>query len=117
MLNITTLGHTVGVRIAIAGKGGVGKTTISAVLARVLARRGHPVVAIDCDSDPHLAMTIGIGPEAVAAMHPFLDAGSGLPAAEATATAPVQLLSRHGITGPDGVAVMLAARISRPGGG
>ncbi|HVE46780.1 MAG TPA: AAA family ATPase [Acidimicrobiales bacterium] len=104
-------------RIAVAGKGGVGKTTISAVLARVLARRGHPVVAIDCDSDPHLAMTIGIGLEAIAPMNPFLDAGSGLPAAEARVAAPVQLLSRHGIIGPDGAALMLAARISRPGGG
>lgn len=114
------MGHTVGMRIAVAGKGGVGKTTISAVLARVLARRGHPVVAIDCDSDPHLAMTIGVGAEAIESMHPFLEAGRGrtrAQAAQATTTSPVQLLSRHGMTGPDGVSLMLAARISRPGGG
>jgi len=104
------------VRIAVAGKGGVGKTTISAVLARVLARRGHPVVAIDCDSDPHLAMSIGLPPEALASIRPFLDTGGAQTPADAT-TAPAQLLGRHGVAGPDGVAFMLAARISRPGGG
>lgn len=103
-------------RIAVAGKGGVGKTTISAVLARLLARRGHPVVAIDCDSDPHLAMGMGLGGHATDAMRPFLDAGGGSPPTEASAT-PVQLLTRHGVTGPDGVRLMLAARISRSGSG
>ena len=34
-------------RIAIAGKGGAGKTTISATLCRLLARQGRRVVAID----------------------------------------------------------------------
>ncbi|HUQ38597.1 MAG TPA: AAA family ATPase [Acidimicrobiales bacterium] len=104
-------------RLAIAGKGGVGKTTMSAVLARVLARRGHRVVAIDCDSDPHLAMSIGLGTDAAVAMRPLLDTASRSAASEATAAAPVQLLNRHGVTAPDGVALMLAARIARPGGG
>lgn len=103
-------------RVAVAGKGGVGKTTVSAVLARVLGRRGHPVVAIDCDSDPHLAMSLGLDQRAIAAMRPFLDAGAAVARPDAAA-APVQLLHRHGAAGPDGVAVMLAARISRPGGG
>lgn len=103
-------------RIAVAGKGGVGKTTISAVLARVLARRGHPVVAIDCDSDPHLAMSIGLRSDAEASMLPFLDRGGAVTPAEANA-APVQLLGRHAVAAPDGVGLMLAARISRPGGG
>lgn len=110
--------HNGGVRVAVAGKGGVGKTTISSVLARTLSRRGHSVIAIDCDSDPHLAMSIGLDPEAAASMLPFLDRGgraSGT--SEAPATTPVQLLRRHGVTGPDGVEIMLAARISRPGGG
>jgi CO dehydrogenase maturation factor len=105
-------------RVAVAGKGGVGKTTISAVLSRTLARRGHPVIAIDCDSDPHLSMGIGLDPKVATSMQPILDAGGPPTPTPLMATAtPVQLLSRHGVAGPDGVSVILAARISRPGGG
>ena len=47
-------------RIAIAGKGGAGKTTISATLCRLLARQGRRVVAIDADSNPNLAIALGV---------------------------------------------------------
>ena len=106
------------VRVGIAGKGGVGKTTISSVLARELARRGHNVVAVDCDSDPHLAMNSGIARERIDAMRPFVERRGPGDAVTADDTAtPVQLLSAHGMAGPDGVTHVLAARISRPGGG
>jgi CO dehydrogenase maturation factor len=48
-------------KIAVAGKGGSGKTTIAGTLARVMADRGHRVVAIDDDSNPNLALTVGAG--------------------------------------------------------
>ena len=48
-------------KIAIAGKGGSGKTTIAGTLARVMADRGQRVVAIDDDSNPNLALTVGAG--------------------------------------------------------
>jgi CO dehydrogenase maturation factor len=48
------------VKIAISGKGGVGKTTICGILARTLARKGHKVLAIDADPNPNLAMTLGL---------------------------------------------------------
>ena len=47
-------------RIAVAGKGGAGKTTISATLARVLARQGRRVLAIDGDPNPNLGMAMGV---------------------------------------------------------
>ena len=47
-------------KVAVAGKGGSGKTTIAGTLARVMAERGHRVVAIDDDSNPNLALTIGV---------------------------------------------------------
>lgn len=46
-------------RIALAGKGGAGKTTLSATLARVIARRSLSVVAIDADTNPNLAVALG----------------------------------------------------------
>lgn len=47
-------------KIAIAGKGGSGKTTTAGTLARVFARAGYPVLAIDGDSNPNLGITLGI---------------------------------------------------------
>src|SRR5262245_24431296 len=47
-------------KVAVAGKGGAGKTTIAGTLARVIAEQGRPVVAIDDDSNPNLALTVGV---------------------------------------------------------
>src|SRR5438445_11064859 len=43
----------IGVKLAVVGKGGSGKTTTAAVIARTLARRGMSVVALDCRSEEH----------------------------------------------------------------
>ncbi len=47
-------------KIAISGKGGVGKTTVCAVWAQLLAQAGLDVLAIDADSDPNLASALGV---------------------------------------------------------
>ena len=47
-------------KIAIAGKGGVGKTTISGTICRVLAQSGERVLAIDGDPNPNLSVVLGI---------------------------------------------------------
>ncbi|MFF7209619.1 ATP-binding protein [Streptomyces sp. NPDC008238] len=47
-------------RAAFVGKGGSGKTTLSALFARYLARSGAPVVAIDGDINQHLAHALGL---------------------------------------------------------
>jgi CO dehydrogenase maturation factor len=48
-------------RLAVVGKGGAGKSVISATLARTLARRGHRVLALDSDTLPGLSISIGAG--------------------------------------------------------
>jgi CO dehydrogenase maturation factor len=48
------------VKIAISGKGGVGKTTLSAMLAAAMSLKGHNVVAIDADPDANLAAAFGL---------------------------------------------------------
>lgn len=48
-------------RIAVAGKGGAGKSVVAGVLARLLARRGERVLAIDSDPIPGLALSLGLG--------------------------------------------------------
>jgi CO dehydrogenase maturation factor len=46
-------------KIAVTGKGGVGKTTFSAVLARLYAAEGKHVLAVDVDPDANLALALG----------------------------------------------------------
>ncbi len=58
-------------KIAISGKGGVGKTTLAGVMARILARRGRRVLAIDADPDSNLASAIGLPKEALAKLLPI----------------------------------------------
>jgi len=50
-------------KIAVSGKGGVGKTLISGVLAEFFANKGFTVLAIDADPTPNLALTLGIPAE------------------------------------------------------
>lgn len=50
-------------RIAVAGKGGAGKTTISATMARLFAQRGFNVNALDDDPNPNLAAALGLSVE------------------------------------------------------
>ena len=52
-----------GIRILITGKGGVGKTTITALLAHLFAQEGFRVLAIDGDPQQNLAVTLGVPPE------------------------------------------------------
>ena len=50
-------------KLAITGKGGVGKTTLSALLAQVYADRGRNVLAVDADPSPCLAGALGFPDE------------------------------------------------------
>jgi CO dehydrogenase maturation factor len=46
-------------KIAISGKGGVGKTLLASILARILADDGYSVIAIDADPDANLTAALG----------------------------------------------------------
>ena len=53
----------IGAKIAISGKGGVGKTTICAILSQLFAEDGFDVIAVDADPDTNLCNAFGIPPE------------------------------------------------------
>ncbi len=52
-----------GLKLAISGKGGVGKSTLAGILARLFALDGFLVLAIDADPDANLASALGFPPE------------------------------------------------------
>ena len=58
-------------KLAIAGKGGAGKTSITGTLARIIARRGRRVLAIDNDLNPNLSLTLGIPAERMSDLPTF----------------------------------------------
>jgi len=58
-------------KIAISGKGGVGKTTLAALLAQVYADAGRNVLAVDADPSPCLAGALGFPPEQLDQLHPI----------------------------------------------
>lgn len=58
-------------KIAITGKGGVGKTTLAALLAHLYAEAGQPVIAIDADPAASLASALGVPDELLARLTPI----------------------------------------------
>ncbi len=110
-------------RIAIAGKGGSGKTTISGTLARFLARSGRNVLAIDADSNPNLAATLGIPAEraqTITAMPRSLmekrRQPDGSVKTEFVGNAE-QVLDEYGMAGPDGIRLLIMGRVGHAGAG
>jgi CO dehydrogenase maturation factor len=110
-------------KIAISGKGGSGKTTLSATLARLLSRQGFSVVAIDGDPNPNLGVALGISalglaellplprsiieqrPDAFGVNQPFL-------------TQPLKTITtEYGVLAPDDIKLLLTTRVDHAGKG
>ena len=105
-------------KLAIAGKGGSGKTSISGTLARLLAREGRSVLAIDGDSNPNLALTLGI-PAAQMNSLPVLPRGLLKRTEEGTELSVTleELCDTHSMLGPDGVRLIIMAHPQHAGTG
>jgi CO dehydrogenase maturation factor len=104
-------------KIAVAGKGGSGKSTVSGALARHLARMGHQVVAIDADPNPNLGISLGVDREVVETMRPILNSLLDAGHTHNDPTPPAdQLLADYGVDAPGGVRLVATGKIERPSG-
>lgn len=122
-------GRDGGFRVVVTGKGGVGKTSLTALLARLLARDSRRVLALDADPQMNLAHAVGFPYEQARALVPISqdrsyvedktgtssEAGWGLyfrlnpDAADA--------VERYAVDGPDGVQLMVMGTTVQPAAG
>lgn len=105
-------------KVSISGKGGSGKTTISGTLARLIGRAGMPVLAIDGDSNPNLAVTLGLGREAFESTtplpHGLMEHKKVNGKAHLSLSRPVEdVLTEYAVPCPDGIKLL---QLGQPAG-
>jgi CO dehydrogenase maturation factor len=101
-------------KLGIVGKGGVGKTTTSALVARAFVDRGRSVIAIDTDSNPNLGMSLGMSfqqTEDVPILPRSVIVGTG---GDLTVD---ELLERYGRQTPANATLLSAIRVTEAGAG
>jgi CO dehydrogenase maturation factor len=108
------------IKIAISGKGGVGKTTLSGTLTRLLAHRGYDVLAIDADPSMNLASALGIKnpPKPLTEFTELIDERAGGPAGVFKLNPKVDdIVEKFGVTGPDNVKLLVLGTVEHGGSG
>jgi CO dehydrogenase maturation factor len=116
-------------KIAVSGKGGVGKTTVAGILARLLGREGKSVLVIDADPDSNLASAIGVSKEKregiipLSQMFDLIEERTGARPGESFGgifklnPKVDDLVDRFGIKGKDGVKLLVLGTITSGGSG
>jgi CO dehydrogenase maturation factor len=102
-------------KLGVVGKGGVGKTSLSGLLCQAYVARGRKVLAVDTDSNPNLAMSLGLDEETAnkAPLVPrklVVGLGDG-------SLSPGELLKEYGLPTPSGVTLLHAMRVDQAGAG
>jgi CO dehydrogenase maturation factor len=101
-------------KLGVVGKGGVGKTTVSGLLARSYASRGRSVVAIDTDSNPNLGLSLGLSLEETESV-PVLPRATVVGTGGSVSSA--DLLGDYGRATPAGPTLLSAIKVAAAGAG
>ena len=112
-------------KIAVSGKGGVGKTLVSGTLAGYFAKKGFKVMAIDADPSPNLALTLGIPIEEANKIVPISENAELLNSKTRTDYPGVfklhftvdDIIEENGMKSPYGVNLLVMGTIKSAGGG
>ncbi len=98
-------------KLALAGKGGAGKTSITGTLARIFARDGYRVLAVDNDMNPNLSLTLGIPAERMMELPVFppevVREANG---SYELAMSLEEICATYSLSAPDGVTLLTAAQ-------
>lgn len=101
-------------KLGVVGKGGAGKTAVAALLARAYAQQGRRVLAVDTDSNPNLALNLGLDPDAG-------DRAPVLPRSMVVgpggSVSPEELVAEYGVSTPAGVTLLHATSVTDAGSG
>jgi len=112
-------------KIAVSGKGGVGKTLVSGTLAGYFAKKGYKVMAIDADPSPNLALTLGIPVEKANQIVPISENDELLESKTRTDYPGVyklhftvdDIVEKNGMKSPYGVNLLVMGSVKSAGGG
>jgi len=113
------------VKIAVSGKGGVGKTLVSGTLAGYFAKKGFKVMAIDADPSPNLALTLGIPFEEANKIVPISENSKLLESKTRTDYPGVyklhftvdDIIDKNGMQSPYGLNLLVMGTVKSAGGG
>jgi CO dehydrogenase maturation factor len=104
-----------GLRLAVVGKGGAGKSVISATLARTLARRGHRVLALDSDTLPGLSISLGAGVPDDVPLNAAAERNEKGRWRLVKGVGAARAVQRYAIDAPDGVRLLQIGKTDRRG--
>ena len=116
-------------KIAVTGKGGVGKTTIAGTIARLLGRDGKKILAVDADPNYNLWSSIGLSPNVAESIKPLLENDELV--REKTEMKWIEVLgnffqvhprvddltTNYALQGPDNVSLLVAGTVNMGGQG
>lgn len=108
-------------KVAVAGKGGCGKTTVAGTLARVFAAKNYDVLAIDDDDDPDLAVSLGGPHDAAIPSLPddLVDRRDEIQDETSyyLTSSPDTIFEEYSVAGPDGVSFLQSCEVTIGDGG
>jgi CO dehydrogenase maturation factor len=112
-------------KLALSGKGGVGKTTLAALLATALVRRGYETLAIDADPAPNLGSALGLPADEAERLVPIAEDADLVAARTATGYAGVynlsfpvdDLIRDRAVMTPAGAGLLVMGTVRAAGGG